>query len=416
MKNSSPKNYLIINDQEQKEKYEKELFKSDLIRYFLLSAALTLLNLFLSVIVGAIEDTNEKMLPLLLIDFITGIPLNFIFLLLPELIIRYKLRKKATSRIIAFIITAVHLFLYSFILILITETQVKYGFLWWWFQIQILTEKHEYLFNDVVDVYVEYRGKIMSRMKGTSPKIKLFDEVSALLISFTEIWLSDNLNRESVVTSLINRCVNEENCSQNTIIIRRKMYSGIGNGEVTLNSNYYSKNGSNAVDSVWMKLCIAFGEIVFENKISEMNTLNNKTVVELTDQIDELFFLTATKYLDELSVIFPESHFINETSIPQTVMESKNQILLNETPQEKYLPIQQTTADIPSETLSADEARLAELTEEIKKIPVAKVKKWHEEGKLTDEQYKAIARKYNSMLRERDEIQERMELLKNLEK
>lgn len=66
-------------------------------------------------------------------------------------------------------------------------------------------------------------------------------------------------------------------------------------------------------------------------------------------------------------------------------------------------------------TSSADKARLAELNEELKKIPVAKVKKWHEEGKLTDEQYKAIAKKYNSMLKESDEIQERMELLKNID-
>ena len=65
--------------------------------------------------------------------------------------------------------------------------------------------------------------------------------------------------------------------------------------------------------------------------------------------------------------------------------------------------------------ISSDEARLSELNEELKKIPVAKVKKWHEEGKLTDEQYKSIARKYNTMLKERDEIQERMELIKSLE-
>lgn len=64
---------------------------------------------------------------------------------------------------------------------------------------------------------------------------------------------------------------------------------------------------------------------------------------------------------------------------------------------------------------NTDEVRLAELSEELKKIPVAKVKQWHNEGKITDEQYKTVARKYNEIRKEMKEIKERAELAKQIE-
>ena len=64
---------------------------------------------------------------------------------------------------------------------------------------------------------------------------------------------------------------------------------------------------------------------------------------------------------------------------------------------------------------NTDEARLAELSEELKKIPVSKVKQWHNEGKITDEQYKTVARKYNEIRKEMKEIKERAELAKSIE-
>ncbi|MBR6779746.1 MAG: hypothetical protein IKM24_01845 [Clostridia bacterium] len=63
---------------------------------------------------------------------------------------------------------------------------------------------------------------------------------------------------------------------------------------------------------------------------------------------------------------------------------------------------------------SADETRLAEIEAELKKIPVAKVKQWHADGKLSEEQYKSIAQKYNALKKERADILERMELLRNI--
>lgn len=123
-------------------------------------------------------------------------------------------------------------------------------------------------------------------------------------------------------------------------------------------------------------------------------------------------FMALSKSYKNKIKLFGSVHLIEETKknddIPKNII---NVECVNES--QKTID-SETSAAEAKKSLYSDEARLAELTEEIKKIPVAKVKKWHEEGKLTDEQYKAIARKYNSMLKERDEIQERMELLKSI--
>ena len=70
---------------------------------------------------------------------------------------------------------------------------------------------------------------------------------------------------------------------------------------------------------------------------------------------------------------------------------------------------------LPATQLSPDETRLAELEAELKKIPVAKVKQWYADGKLTEEQYKSIAKKYNNLRREINDIKERMELLQSVD-
>jgi hypothetical protein len=67
-----------------------------------------------------------------------------------------------------------------------------------------------------------------------------------------------------------------------------------------------------------------------------------------------------------------------------------------------------------SSSINSDETRLAEIEAELKKIPVAKVKQWYADGKLSEEQYKSIARKYNALKKERADILERMELLQNI--
>lgn len=74
---------------------------------------------------------------------------------------------------------------------------------------------------------------------------------------------------------------------------------------------------------------------------------------------------------------------------------------------------QPAATEVPTQ-LTPDETRLAEIEAELKKIPVAKVKQWYAHGKLTDEQYKAIALKYNTLKKERDDIKERLELLKSI--
>ncbi len=63
---------------------------------------------------------------------------------------------------------------------------------------------------------------------------------------------------------------------------------------------------------------------------------------------------------------------------------------------------------IPESPQSADKSRLAELRAEIQKIPVQKVKQWYDEGKLTEEQYRIVAKKYNVIRKEMIEIQERL--------
>ncbi len=74
----------------------------------------------------------------------------------------------------------------------------------------------------------------------------------------------------------------------------------------------------------------------------------------------------------------------------------------------------QTQSTFNINEYSADETRLAEIEAELKKIPVAKVKQWYADGKLSEEQYKSIARKYNTLKKERADILERMELLRNI--
>ncbi len=61
------------------------------------------------------------------------------------------------------------------------------------------------------------------------------------------------------------------------------------------------------------------------------------------------------------------------------------------------------------ESIKQDRARYLELKEELKKFPVQKIKQWYAEGKLTEEQYKASARKYNAIRKEMNEIKERVE-------
>ena len=70
---------------------------------------------------------------------------------------------------------------------------------------------------------------------------------------------------------------------------------------------------------------------------------------------------------------------------------------------------------LQSKTTPSDENRLAELEAELKKIPVAKVKQWYADGKLTEEQYKSIAKKYNNLRREINDIKERTALLQSLD-
>lgn len=65
---------------------------------------------------------------------------------------------------------------------------------------------------------------------------------------------------------------------------------------------------------------------------------------------------------------------------------------------------------------NSDRSRLAELEEELQKIPVAKVKRWHAEGRITDEQFRTIAKRYNQLKKERNEIQERLSLLEYIDK
>lgn len=69
---------------------------------------------------------------------------------------------------------------------------------------------------------------------------------------------------------------------------------------------------------------------------------------------------------------------------------------------------------IPESQPTADETRLAELRTELQKIPVQKVKQWYAEGKLTEEQYRIVAKKYSAIRKEMAEIQERLDRMYNI--
>ena len=216
-------------------------------KYILVSCLVTVAGYVLLLILEIIKgNTKPLFIADLLIELIISLPLNFITLLLPEILIRYKSIKKPTTKIIAFLISLAHYILYSIVFSFLCEEFIRYGLWWLLLQCKIMTEQQE-----CSDTQEEYKEP------------------------------------------------------------------------------YIDQNGKH-----------------FTEPAEELPIIHEKTI---------------------------------DTDI------------------------------------SADEARLSELNEELKKIPVAKVKKWHEEGKLTDEQYKSIARKYNTMLKERDEIQERMELLKNID-
>lgn len=75
------------------------------------------------------------------------------------------------------------------------------------------------------------------------------------------------------------------------------------------------------------------------------------------------------------------------------------------------VPAKPTTAD----QIAVEEARYRELQEKISRIPAKKVKELYAEGKLTDEQYLQIAKKYNKLRAEMRDIRERIEVLKQIE-
>ena len=70
--------------------------------------------------------------------------------------------------------------------------------------------------------------------------------------------------------------------------------------------------------------------------------------------------------------------------------------------------------NMPKDPCAADESRLAELRAELQKIPVPKVKQWYAEGKLTEEQYRIVAKKYSAIRKEMTEIQERLDQTYNI--
>lgn len=72
------------------------------------------------------------------------------------------------------------------------------------------------------------------------------------------------------------------------------------------------------------------------------------------------------------------------------------------------------SSDDIASTLIKDQNRYIYLKEELEKIPVDKVKKWRNEGSLTEEQYKVIVRKYNAIYREMKDTKERIDILKSL--
>lgn len=86
------------------------------------------------------------------------------------------------------------------------------------------------------------------------------------------------------------------------------------------------------------------------------------------------------------------------------------EIITKDPPHTKMMNVE---SNIPR---SGDDIRLEELETELRKIPVRKVKQWHSDGKITDEQYKAVARKYNAIRKEIADIKERMELLNTIDK
>ena len=78
----------------------------------------------------------------------------------------------------------------------------------------------------------------------------------------------------------------------------------------------------------------------------------------------------------------------------------------------KKLTFSKNKTYIEQKSFDAEQEQLRMLKYELSKIPVAKVKQWYADGKLTDEQYKITVKKYNSLCAKIKEIETKLSLSK----
>lgn len=141
----------------------------------------------------------------------------------------------------------------------------------------------------------------------------------------------------------------------------------------------------------------------------EEDEQENKTDTESTDA-DRIH--TLQNHLDSLMTTPSQKEPQQNDPIPE----------VEQTEQTEEESDVHTDIDEPSETdrdaissqLQEEQHKYLALKEKIDKIPVERVKQWYNDGTITEEQYRTIVRKYNSIVREMKDIKDRLSLLKSL--
>lgn len=165
----------------------------------------------------------------------------------------------------------------------------------------------------------------------------------------------------------------------------------LSNGHVTVNLIYY----------IPQILLFRFGLQLLYPFIF---TLTSTGITFALDELNTVYFCVWFWYFASLRLKFRYESPNEATAEPNALPPAEaTPHSANEVPN-----ISQQAEKEENESRNADKKRLEELRTELKKIPVSKVKQWHSEGKLTDEQYRTVAKKYNSMKKEFFEIQARL--------
>ncbi len=158
--------------------------------------------------------------------------------------------------------------------------------------------------------------------------------------------------------------------------------------------------------------------IIVRRKPTQENTTEETVTEDSTNTLDPAHIHTIQDQLD--SLMTTPSGEETEQNAPSTEPHIEtHEVEIAEQSEEETRPVDTATPSEDDEEalarqLSAEVKRYMYLKEELSKIPVERVKQWHSEGTITEEQYRTIVRKYNSIVREMKDIKDRLALLKSI--